>query len=411
MYGVTVNGYVLKTQAVINSEAETALALVIDPVTGDPLQADLSDSSDIVSQVVGITLEGVGDGFLDNQAAYNQFNPSAATGDALSTVVVINGIRRKGATASTVVFTFTGTPSTTIPVSEAIEVTDSNGDVVWLVTEDIDLDITGTVTNVPAVAQTLGDITANSNTLNVLVSPNADIDTVTNPSDAIAGVNEESDTTLRSRRDKSTAAPSIGLVDSIFSAVGNLEGVTFVRVYNNIELVTDSNGIPPKTLAAVVVGGDDTEIAETLLSRTSTGNGFDGNVTITFIGIQGTQYPISFFRPTDIPIYLIISVTIVEADVFPADGIAQIQDAIVAYSQGGAPALGITDGFDTEGFPPGTDILVSRLYTPINSVPGHTITEILLGTSPTPTGTVDIPIAFNTVGLFETANIEVLVSG
>jgi len=193
-------------------------------------------------------------------------------------------------------------------------------------------------------------------------------------------------------------------------AIGDLEGVSFVRVYNNTSLSTDSDGIPPKTIACVVVGGDNDTIAQTIFSRASMGPAYAGNVSVTFQDIQGISYTIQFFRPTAILIYVIVEVTIVEADIFPEDGNTQIQEAIVAYSTGGAPALGINDGFDTEGFPPGSDVLASRLYTPINSVPGHKIDELLLGTSPIPTLPNDIAIGFNEVSEFIVANITVIVN-
>ena len=81
IYGVTDDGYVLKTQEIINTETETALLDVVDPVTGDTLQVDF-DSSDIVAQTILVPLEGVGDGLQENQVCYNQFNPSLATGAA-----------------------------------------------------------------------------------------------------------------------------------------------------------------------------------------------------------------------------------------------------------------------------------------------------------------------------------------
>lgn len=406
-YGVTDDGYVLKPQSVINEETEQALLNVVDPVTGDSLQVDF-DSSDIVAQTTLVTLEGVGDGLQENQVCFNQFDPAKATGAALSGLVQLNGILRKDATASTVTLHFTGTPSLTI--NDIIQVTDQNNENIWQTDGPFTFDVTGDNDDVPATCLTPGAITALTGTLTIIVTPVIGVDSVTNDVDAIVGQNEETDSELRQRRDNSTEAPSIGLPASIRAVLLNVQNVTFARVYNNVTLVTDPDGVNPKSLAAVVVGGDNTEIAQVLFSRASTGTNFQGNTSETFIDIQGNSYVISFFRPTEIEINVDLNIELVEDDIFPVTGVDDIKDAIVAYSTGGAPALGITDGFDEVGFNPGTDIFISRLYTPINSVPGHRITSLELGTVSIPLAPNDIPIAFNEVGKFLTTNITVTVS-
>jgi uncharacterized phage protein gp47/JayE len=95
--------------------------------------------------------------------------------------------------------------------------------------------------------------------------------------------------------------------------------------------------------------------------------------------------------------------------VFPGDGIDRIKQAIVDYAIGGAAALGIDDGFSQTGFPPGEAVIVSRLYTPINYIPGHRVTALTLGTSPSPVGTVDIPMVWNEYGSFTVGAIDITV--
>ena len=101
-------------------------------------------------------------------------------------------------------------------------------------------------------------------------------------------------------------------------------------------------------------------------------------------------------------------------ELFPPNGAQDIKQAIVDYSTGGASALGITDGFNTVGFPPGENVLLSRLYTPINSIPGHSITDLKIGKSlPLP---VIVPIAsdltilFNQVAVFSVGSIVITVT-
>ena len=91
-FGVTSTGYVVKTLEQMNTETQEALEQVTDPATGENLQVNLSDPSDIVSQLTAIILEQIAQGVLIDQAAYNQFDPAKATGDALSSLMLINGL-------------------------------------------------------------------------------------------------------------------------------------------------------------------------------------------------------------------------------------------------------------------------------------------------------------------------------
>jgi uncharacterized phage protein gp47/JayE len=535
-YGVTYNGYVVKTQAEINAEAQDALAQVTDPVTGEALQANLSDPSDIVSQIVGIALEGVANGVLIDQAAYNQFDPGKATGDALSSLVLINGVPRKPASKSNVSLNFTGTPSTagfmvtgivaaigaftvvsngsfsltidsvpeditaldftgatdyddvaaiiqtaiqaiatggftdaTVTASAAtgvdvlftftsgtygdtstvsvlstvtpssgtdisgsaflngtmgaitngigytvpagLQVSDSNRVNIWATDADFTFNESGVANSVGASCTKRGATAANPGTLTYLVSVSGDVDTVTNPFAAVVGLPVESDNSLRRRRDLSTYAPSIGLVGSLSAAIKAIDGVTFARIYNNIGLATDSNGLTGKSIGCVVVGGNTTTIAQTIFQRISTGSGTSGNTTVTFQDNLGQTYPINFYRPSPISIDIQVNITLIEGDTFPQDGVQQIKSAIVAYAVGGASALGISEGFDNNGFPPGQDVILSLLYTPINSVPGHEITSILMKKTTDPTLLpANVPIAFNQVSNIVEANIEVNVT-
>lgn len=98
---------------------------------------------------------------------------------------------------------------------------------------------------------------------------------------------------------------------------------------------------------------------------------------------------------------------------FPDTGAEQIRQAIINYAEYGGEG-------NENGFPPGADIVCSRLYTPVNSVSGHKVTrlEIAQGVdldNPDNTGNpvfsnADIPIAWNQVGRFDPERISVNVT-
>ncbi len=172
--------------------------------------------------------------------------------------------------------------------------------------------------------------------------------------------------------------------------------------------MTDTRGIPAKSVAAVVVGGDDLDIAYALLARTGETAAWYGTTTVSLFDAQDVEYEVKFSRPTPKPIYMRVEVRITSPSTFPADGLTRIRDAIVAYAEGGAPALGVEDGFGTTGFPPGAPILTSRLYTPINFVPGHEVDTLLVDDVDPPVGATDIPMVWNQYGQFLPENIEVV---
>lgn len=409
-FGVTQEGYILKTQAEINAEAETDLSEVKDPLTGQELQADFSDPTDIVTQVTAIPLEGVGIAFEQNQLAFNQFDPGKATGDSQSALALIHGIARRPASASSVLLDFTGVADAFI--NEGFQVTDVNREINWTTTLDFTFDGFGNAVGVPALADQFGAVSAIAGSLDKIVVSNPNISTVTNPADAIVGEDEENDEVLRKRMDVANTKPANGLPTAINANIFNVTGVTFSREYTNNTLITDGDGITAKTFAAVVVGGDDTQVARAILQSITSGQLTQGNTAIDFVDNLGNTTTINFFRPENVLMDIEVDITFTGDEVFPSNGVELIKQAIVDYSTGGAAALGITDGFNTVGFPPGETVLLSRLYTPINSVPGHSVSDLRIGSS---SPIVVVPVAsdfvinFNQVAVFDISSIDVSI--
>lgn len=405
MAGVTSAGFEAKRLADVETDAAEQLRTIVDPASGESLQPEFG-SEDPAMQVVHVPLEGVGLAWEAAQLVYQQFDPKSATGPSQSNLVQLNGIRRQDASASTAPVQLVGTPLITIPAGQLVS--DVNNVNQWKTTADIDLDATGIgAGSVECIS--LGPVSAAQGTLINIVTPYPGWTGVSNTDSAELGRDVETDTELRQRRDRSTMAPAASPVESVYANLANITGVTYARVRQNNTLVPDSNGIPGKSVAAVVVGGDDLDIAYTLLARTGVAAAWYGNTSQILFDAQGESYNVSWTRPTPLPVYVELVLEIVNPNLFPADGLHQIKDSIRAYAQGGAPALGVDDGFSTSGFPPGATVILSRLYTPINFVPGHRVVSLFIGTSPNPTGTSDIPTPWDQVPLFLDANIDITV--
>ena len=156
-------------------------------------------------------------------------------------------------------------------------------------------------------------------------------------------------------------------------------------------------------MAVIAEGGDPREIAEALFLRLPTAQIGFGSVTEVFYDNQGMPTPISFSRPIEVPVYVNVGLSITNRADFPDDYEAKIKAYIIAYAQ----YSGVSTG--EAGFPPGVNIVRTRLYTPVNMVPGHSIESLTIGTSQGALSESDIEIAWNEVGRFDEARINVTV--
>lgn len=386
--GVTDTGFITKRFDQLLDESNAATKSIF----GDNFNVS-PESPD--GQINGVISESNANLWEGLEAAYNAGNPNAALLVALDNLSALNGVTRLSATGSRAQLTLTGTSSTVIPVGSLVSTNDTQ---VTFVTEtEVTLDGGGGGT-VFATANVTGPVIALATTITVIDTPITGWTSVTNALDAILGTNQETDPTLRARRAQSTANPSQSVVDSIFSSVSNISGVTATTVLENDTDATDGNGQPEHSIQAVVVGGVDLDIATAIFLTKPTGITAFGTTTEAVLDSQNISHDISFSRPTEIDIF--VEVTLTTDSGYPGDGDDLIKQAIVDYANGV-----LVDG---RGFPLGQDVIFSRLYTPINSVPGHSIDSLFIDTSPSPSATDDIAIAATEISNFTIANITVL---
>lgn len=328
------------------------------------------------------------------EESYNAFNPSAATGVALSNLVQLNGITRLPATSSRAQLTLTGTAGTVIPTGSLISTSDTGDQ--FSTEVDVTLDGAGNGT-VFASAVITGPTEALAGTINSIDTPITGWSSATNLANADVGTNEETDVELRARREQSVARDAQAIIDAIFAAVANVPGVTQTVVLENDTNAVDGNGLPPHSFQVIVVGGADEDIANAIWLKKPAGILSFGSTTTQIVDSQGIPHDISFSRPTTVDIYVEVDLTTFPE--YPANGDDLIKQAIVDYANG--------DLIAGRGFSLADDVIYTRLYTPINSVQGHEIDALRIGTSPSPTGTSNIPIAATETSNFLVANIVV----
>lgn len=232
--------------------------------------------------------------FSNNNSAiiecYNSRSPLTAYGDALSRNVQINGISRKVPTNSTVTLVLIGVAGTTINNGYVADQLEN----LWALPSPLVIGVNGQVT-ATATCQTIGAVIAAPNTVNRISTPTRGWQTATNPSSAIIGAPVETDLALRKRQAKSVSIPSQSMRAGIEGALLSLDGVVQARVFENDTDKADFRGLPPHSIAAVVVGGVSTEIAQTIFTTKSSGCRMIGNTEVGILDNNDNPAYITYY--------------------------------------------------------------------------------------------------------------------
>ena len=321
---------------------------------------------------------------------YNAFSPSTAQGVGLSSVVKINGIRRKAASYSTVDLRVVGQVGTIVTGGKAEDVAGQK----WLLPAQVVIPAEGEIT-VTATAEVMGDIRAAAGEITKIATPTRGWQTVNNPAAATAGAPVEKDSELRGRQAISTAIPSQTPLEATKGAVARLSGVTRSAGYENDTNETDERGIPAHSIAVVAEGGDTAQIAEAIFAKKTPGCGTYGTTTVSVRDEYGEPSQIRFFRATDMPVYALVTLRALSGYLSSTGD--TIRKNLAAYIN----TLGI-----------GEKLYVSRLYTPINAVAAETfyVESIEIGTSPGVLAAENIAVAFNAVVSCTVEDIEVIAT-
>ncbi|WP_455853114.1 baseplate J/gp47 family protein [Pantoea endophytica] len=351
------------------------------------------DSKD--GQMVALVALAINDANNTAIQVYNSFSPSSGKSDALTRNVKINGIARKPATNSSVDLTLSGTAGTTINNGS---VKDANG-IIWNLPASVTIDTGGSVI-ATAICANPGAVAAVIGSVNQINTPTRGWKSVTNANAATVGSAVEKDSELRVRQTQSVALPSLTPFDAVDGALANIDGVTRHKLYENDTDVVDSNGISKHSISAIVDGGDATVIAQTIRGKKGQGVGTYGTTTVTVPDKYGNPHPINFYRSTDVPIYIALSLKVFTG--YTTQVGEQIKQAIADYIN----SLMIGD-----------DVLLSRVYSPANlgvvsggNAKYYDISSLQIGKSAGAVTSANVDIAFNESASCSTANIALTVT-
>ena len=351
------------------------------------------------------------------QSTYNSKDPSKAKGLQLDTLTYLTtGSPRKLGTASTVTMRLTGLSGTVVDKKSEFKSTVDG--TIWATNEVCIIPNEGQIDTV-ASCQTLGAISADADTITTIVSPIAGLTEATNTVEGAQslGTPAETDAQLRERRQKSVATTGSNQVDNMYSVIATLPNVGEVKIYENYTNTTDAAGISAHSIAIIVRGGDEQEIADAIYSKKNPGCGlaFVGSdaqyhVTKTVTSEEtGNQLTVYFNRPEPIDIFITIAIS--NDGTLPTNASTLIAQSIIDY------AAGLTEfvtGFRSGGFNIGDNVIYSSLFTPINQVLGQfgssAVTQLLIGKVQGSQAETSITIQPFELAQFETGNFSITIT-
>ena len=235
---------------------------------------------------------------LDN---YNSRNPNFASASALDLLLPLNGIIRHEATSSSVVLSLTGVPDAVLEAGMQAMDADNH---VWEIQDPVTFNSQGKATATAFCTET-GPIAAGVGTITIINTPQLGWMDVTNEAEAVLGKAVESDAAVRKRRSQSVSLPSRSIMSGIRAALLNVDGVKSVNLIENMEDETDSStGLPGHSIAVVVDGGEEADIAEVLWLKKSPGCGMIGDTIVNYLDEYNQVNTIPFYRPvhTDVSV-------------------------------------------------------------------------------------------------------------
>lgn len=344
MPGLTATGFERKTLEQILAEIVDAQKAALGPSINT--QAD-----SLLGQINGIIADQLAELWQVAEATYNSQYPDSASGFALDRIGAITGVFRLPATKSVVTVRASGTNGTVLPVGRVVSVTPGGARFVSIEAGTI----SGGIADILFEAEEFGPVLANTGTLTSIETPVAGWTSATNLADAALGRNQETDEEFRLRRAELLEVAGDATLEAIRSDVRGVDGVTQVVVYENTENVTNADGVPPHAIEVIVLGGDETAIAQAIFDSKAAGIDTHGTELEVIEDSQGTDHDIRFSRPTPVALDVQVEIRLLP-DANPVVVGDAIRAALVTYFS---------------NFEIGARVYVSRLYPVIyNKVSG-----------------------------------------
>lgn len=437
-YGLLSTGFVPKTLTVIRADLDAAMR-------GAFGQSMNCGDASVLGQIDGIMAERLAELWALAQAVYSSQDADQATGQALDAICALTGTLRPPPSSSQVTETLVGTTGTTVPSGTIVQTASTglqfkttfsgvlaalpawvgssaytvgnrvtnagnayqcitagtsassggptttassinDGTVVWEF-----LGVGVAAADVTATSLLTGPIVASAGDLTVIVTPVSGLNSVINLTAASLGVTQTSDGNLRILRQSQLAGGGAGTANAIRAAVLAVSGVTAATIIYNDGDTTDAFGDPPHSVQCVVTGGADAAVAAAIFGQVAAGINTFGTSSQVVVDSQGTNHTVAFTRPTQVNIFVAITLTY-DATKYPFNGDSAVQAAIAALL-----------------YPNDLDVFAPQVAAAVYAaVPGVLDVEpTYIGLSSNPGTSTPIPISATQQAVFLSANVIV----
>ncbi|HDZ5042729.1 TPA: baseplate J/gp47 family protein [Campylobacter jejuni] len=206
-------------------------------------------------------------------------------------------VTRKNGIPSSVLIEIQGTPDTTI--TSDFLITDGNYN--YQISKESKIGDDGKV-EVLFYCTEINEFVAQANTINQIITLIDGVEKVNNNSIATGATLTETDGKLFDRCVRFGSTAKNASFRSILANIAQINGVIKVTGAENVgndEAQINGLTIDGHSIALVIEGGKDEEIANVILESRSTGCGMMGDVSIDML-YNGTTYNFKFYRPTQI---------------------------------------------------------------------------------------------------------------
>lgn len=387
MAGLTPDGFLIKTEPELLQQFKDLLAADF----GAAVDTNTDQAIMQMGTVVIMELSELWEGY---QLLYNFLNPNAAEGASLDNIGAITSTPRLAGSKSVVTVNATGNEGSVIPAGFIRSVQDTGAQ--FRTTSSHTLPAVGSqplVFTMDSIED--GEIAAPANTLNQGSLPSGVTDII-NPTDANFGTEDETDEEYRIGRVTRLASIGAGTVVAIKAALlstTSTPDITSVAVFENDTGVIDTSIVPPlpeHSIRALVQGGADQDIIDTLGAKKGAGTFTDGTVSGTFTDpTDGQTFTIRFSRVNDVAMYVTVDVTSKDSN-YPVSGDQDIEDAILALS-----------------WEVGEDVVLPKLQNAVTSVPGIITYDLFFAKTASPSTDTTVVIAVDELADFDSTRITV----
>lgn len=329
-YGVTVDGFVKKTFAIILEEIEDYLT--------ENLSRDLTrDRLSVIGHLNTNATQELSELWEVAQAIYSNQYRDGASGINLQYIAALTGSYLSAYTKTTVTGTVTLNPNTTLPVGSVANL-GGQPSVRFVTLTEVVATAGGGDYDVEFEAETEGAIQVSIGQMNEIAEPQAGWLSVTNADPGSTGTEPETDPAFRLKIAAELAARGSTNVDAIRSSIIRDTDCTSCRVAENDTDIIDENLIPPHTIWVICKDGDNQDIADVIFETKAAGIRTKGTEIETVTDIQGEDHEIRFSYATEVEVDVQVSFNLAEGYI-----LNDVRDAIETVVQDYFDALGVGD--------------------------------------------------------------------